>query len=94
MAGRREIRVAVALWIALAVVVWNVTFDRVVVEAGRAYIRAARASDEGGSYLPVGDWMAAATRRGVWVASGLSLAILAIGLVAIRVASRRERSEF
>ena len=42
--GWRTAPVAVALWFVLAVVVWNVTFDRIIVEAGRAYIRAARVS--------------------------------------------------
>jgi len=40
-ASRRTARVAVALWIALAVVVWNVVFDRVLVVAGRQYVYAA-----------------------------------------------------
>jgi hypothetical protein len=90
-------RVAVALWVTLAVVVWNVAFDRVIVESGRAYIRAARASAAAGSYLAVGDWMHAATIRGLWIASTLALIILAGGLTAIRLAGRRARiqnSEF
>lgn len=95
MKGREERRavvarrVAVAVWIILAIVVWNVVFDRVVVESGRAYIRAARAAADAGSYLAVGDWMHAATIRGLWIASALSLAVLSIGLVTIRIASRR-----
>ena len=36
-------RIARALWIAWALVVWNVVFDRVIVVAGRAYILAAEA---------------------------------------------------
>ena len=64
-------RVAVALWIILAIVVWNVTFDRIIVEAGRAYIRAARAAAESGIYLGVGEWMQAAVSHGVWVAIGV-----------------------
>jgi hypothetical protein len=92
MKGRRGVHVAVALWITLAIVVWNVIFDRVIVEAGRAYIRAARESAKSGAYLKVGDWMAAAVVHGVWLASALSLAILAAGLIAIRIASR-QRSE-
>jgi len=85
-------RVAIALWVTLAVVVWNVAFDRVVVESGRAYIRAARAAADAGAYLAVGEWMHAAVIHGLWVASALSLAVLSIGLVAIRIAVRRTRS--
>jgi hypothetical protein len=90
--GRRAVRVAVTLWVILAVVVWNVTFDRVIVEAGRAYIRAARESAKSGSYLKVGDWMSAAIVHGVWLASGVAVAILAVGLAAIRAASKRDRA--
>lgn len=90
MQGRRAVRVAVALWLTLAIVVWNVTFDRVIVEAGRAYIRAARESAKSGSYLKVGEWMDAAIVHGVWLASALSLGILAAGLIAIRIASRHD----
>lgn len=88
--GRRAVRVAVALWITLAVVAWNVTFDRVIVEAGRAYIRAARESAKSGFYLDVGKWMDAAIVHGLWVASALSVTILAVGLPATRFASRRD----
>jgi hypothetical protein len=91
MQRRRAVRVAVALWITLAIVVWNVTFDRVIVEAGRAYIRAARVAAESGSFLSAGEWMRAAAVHGVWVASALSMAILAVGLAAIRAAAKRER---
>ncbi|MQA31340.1 MAG: hypothetical protein GEU82_16145 [Luteitalea sp.] len=93
MNGRRGARAAVALWITLAIVVWNVTFDRIIVEAGRAYIRAARASVAGGSYLRVEDWMGGAIADGVWAASALSVLILTVGLVAIRAATRRDRQD-
>jgi hypothetical protein len=87
--GRGIVGVAVALWVTLAIVVWNVTFDRILVESGRALVRAARASAESGAYLRTGDWMQAAVVHGVWVASALSLGILAVGLAAIGFASRR-----
>ena len=37
-------RLAVALWIVWAIVVWNVVFDQVLVNAGRDYVRAAMAA--------------------------------------------------
>ena len=39
-------RLAVALWIVWAVVVWNVVFDRVLVNAGREYVRSAHGGGE------------------------------------------------
>jgi hypothetical protein len=93
MTGSRAVRLAVALWITLAVVVWNVIFDRVVVVAGRVYVRAAAdAARNGGTYLRADDWMRPAIVHGAWTASAASVLILALGLVAIRVASRRLRA--
>jgi hypothetical protein len=93
MTGSRAVRLAVALWITLSIVVWNVIFDRVVVVAGRAYVRtAADSARHSGVYLRVDDWMRPAIVHGAWTASAISVAILAIGLVAIRVASRRMRA--
>jgi hypothetical protein len=93
MSGSRAVRLAVALWIALAIVVWNVIFDRVVVVAGRVYVRAAAESARNsGTYLRVDDWMGPAIVHGAWTASAASVLILALGLVAIRVALRRMRA--
>ena len=93
MTGSRAVRFAVALWITLSIVVWNVIFDRVVVVAGRVYVRAAAESARhGGTYLRVDDWMRPAIVRGAWAASAVSVAILALGLIAIHMASRRIRA--
>jgi hypothetical protein len=93
MSGSRAVRLAVALWITLAVVVWNVIFDRVIVVAGRVYVRAAAdATRHGGTYLHADHWMRPAIAHGAWTASAVSVVILAIGLTAIRVASRRMRT--
>src|ERR1700730_18741943 len=43
----RMARLALALWIAWAVLVWNVVFDQVIVLAGREYIQAALAAGAG-----------------------------------------------
>jgi hypothetical protein len=87
---RSNVGVALALWIALALVVWNVVFDRVLVVAGRQYVyaatRAARGSDP---YLRVDDWMLPAERRALWMASVAGGTILAVGLVSISLAARR-----
>jgi hypothetical protein len=85
----REIRLAAALWIAWAVIVWNVVFDQTIVVAGRAYIHAASvAAQRGGPFARIDDWMRPAVGRGFWTASAASSAILVVGYLAIRAAAR------
>ena len=91
---RPTVGVALALWFALAFVVWNAVFDRVLVVAGRQYVSAAaRAARGAGPYLRVDDWMRPAERRALWLASVAGVMILAAGLVSIRLATRRSKSE-
>ena len=92
MQPRAAVRLARALWIAWAVIVWNVVFDRVIVVAGRNYIHAAglaagRSSPDGRSLVLMDDWMRPAATRGVWIASAAAGAILLTGLFAIHFAS-------
>ena len=86
------VRVARLLWIALAVAVWNVIFDRVIVLAGRAYIYAAyvAARDPSAPYARMDDWMRPAVARAFWTASVAAVLILGTGLLLISVARRRE----
>ena len=87
---RSHLGVAIALWIALAIVVWNVVFDRVLVVAGRQYVHAAaRAARDSGPYVRVDDWMRPAARRALGMASVAGGTILAAGLVSIGLATRR-----
>ena len=66
----RAARVARALWIVWAVLVWNVVFDHVIVVAGRSYIAAARrAAVTAGSFANMDDWMGPAVSRGFWIAT-------------------------
>ena len=82
-------RAALWLWILLAFVVWNVVFDRVIVEAGRAYVRAASAAALGGGpYARIDDWMRPARSRAFWWATSSAVAILGAGIAAVRRASR------
>src|ERR1700674_765882 len=86
----RAARVARWLWIAFAVVVWNVVFDRVLVLAGRQYVHAATvAAGRSAPYLRVNDWMRPAITRGLWTATAAATAILAIGLIGVPLAARR-----
>ena len=85
----RSARIAAALWIAWAVVVWNVVFDQVIVVAGRRYIIAAIASaDAMGPFVRMDDWMRPAVTRGLWLATLAAAVILAIGFITLRLATR------
>jgi hypothetical protein len=89
----RELRIATALWIAWAVIIWNVVFDHVIVLAGRRYVRAAaQAAQAGGPYERIDDWMRPAVTGGLWLASAVAGAVLALGLLGVRLASVRPES--
>jgi hypothetical protein len=89
---RRSPRVAAALWLVLALTVWNVVFDRILVIAGRRYAFAAvTAARSGHDYIRIDDWMRPATVHGVRVASLTALAIALLGLIAVAIASRVDR---
>ena len=86
-------RIARALWMAWAVIVWNVVFDRVIVVAGRSYVTAARgavAANPSGPLLNMDDWMRPAVTRGLWLATASAGAILATGLVTVHFARNAE----
>ena len=88
--GRPTVGVALALWIALAFVVWNVVFDRVLVVAGRRYVYAATLAARGSDpYVRVDDWMRPAVSRATRTASGAAAIILTIGVVGCAIAARR-----
>ena len=86
---RLAARIARALWIAWAVIVWNVVFDRVIVVAARDYVAAAGRAAAAGRFAAVDDWMRPAVARGLWMASAAGGAVLLTGLVAVNRAERR-----
>ena len=89
---RSAARIARALWIAWAIVVWNVVFDHVIVVAGREYVTAATLAARGpGPYARMDDWMRPAVTRGFWIATAAGAALLATGLTAVNYAGRRSR---
>ena len=94
-AAERRIRVrriAQALWIAWAIIVWNVVFDHVIVTAGREYLAAAIQAAHGtGGYARMDDFMRPAVTRGLWIATAASAALLLVGLIAIRAADEASR---
>jgi hypothetical protein len=90
----RAVRVALALWVVWALVVWNVVFDRVVVLAGRRFVyEAAVTSSAGEGYLSAGAWMRSATQRGLMIATASAAFIVAVGGILVRLAARRASPE-
>jgi hypothetical protein len=82
-------RLAAILWIAWAVVAWNVVLDQTIVLAGRRYIVAAVAAAQGsGPYARIDDWMRPASVHGFWIATATAAVILAVGFFLLRAASR------
>ncbi len=83
-------RLAAALWIALAAIVWNDVFDQVLIDAARQYLFSAFASAHtGGPFLNMSAAMRPATGRALWLATAAAAPILIFGLAACRYASRR-----
>jgi hypothetical protein len=90
----RLITVARVLMVVWAIVAWNVTFDRVLVVAGRQYVyRAALAAAADAPRPAIQEWMRPASRRAFRWATLVAVAILAAGLGAIEVAARRSCAE-
>ena len=86
IAPEQAVRIARRLWIAWAVIVWNVVFDHVIVRAGRRAIAAANHSAAG--RINIDDFMGPAIPRGLWLATLAASAILIVGLSCIQVATR------
>jgi hypothetical protein len=90
---RAAARIARVLWIAWAILVWNVVFDRVIVVAGRSYVAAAgrAAAVPGGPFANMDEWMRPAVTRGFWWATASGALILITGLAAVRAADPSHR---
>jgi hypothetical protein len=83
-------RLARALWIIWAVIVWHVVFDQVIVRAGRDYLAAAGRASARHALRPNMDaYMRPAAQRGVWIATASGALILFTGLASVRAARRR-----
>ena len=77
-------RAAAWLWIIWAFVAWNLVFDLVIIEAGREYVRVARAAGTGsGPYAKIEDTMRPARSRALWLATASAGVILIAGFAAI-----------
>jgi hypothetical protein len=84
---RRE-RIAVAIWIVLAVVVWNGIFEMQVVRGVKEYLFHAALYDAGrGPLVPIAQVMDPAVYHATWVATlWASIAVLA-GMLTLRFAA-------
>ena len=72
-------RAAAWLWILFAFVVWNVVFDRVIVQAGRDYVDlAAAAAKHGAPFVKIEDTMRPARSRALWLATASAAGILVV----------------
>jgi hypothetical protein len=84
-------RIARALWMAWALIVWNVVFDHVIVVAGRDYIAAANQAAFSRTvprqYENMDAWMRPAVTRGLWMATASAMVILLAGVLLVRAAS-------
>ena len=87
----RAARLARALWILWAVLLWNVVFDRVIVVAGRSYIAAAgrAAASADAPRANMDDFMRPAVARGVWMATAAGGSVLLVGLAGVYIANAK-----
>jgi hypothetical protein len=84
-------RVALALWMAWAVVAWNVIFDQTIVLAGRDFVQTAIAANNG-PFPSMDAWMRPAVVRGFWLATtGAGAIVLTYFTVVTLCASHRTR---
>ena len=89
----RRIQLAIALWAVLAVVVWNVVFDQVLVFAGRRYIvTAAGAARSGGEFVLVEPWMRDAAATAFWTATISAAGVALVASAGLLLARRSSRS--
>lgn len=83
---------ALALWLVLAIVVWNSVFDEAVNEAAHRYIATAiEASRAGQPLVSMDAIMRPAIVHGAWAATAWGLLTVAIGIAGLVWSVRRER---
>src|SRR5688572_22349550 len=94
MTAARARRVAIALWIVMAVVVWNGLYDLRITLGVRDYLMKQALHDAGrGPAVTITDAMQGAVRDAVGVASLWAVIILAAGLWTVRALSRTPPAE-
>src|SRR5262245_38709687 len=87
---RTAVRIARALWLVWAIILWNVVFDHAIEAAGKRYVTAATvAATRPRRYARMDQWMRPAVTRGLWMATAVSGRTLAAGLGLIAAAKNR-----
>jgi hypothetical protein len=90
MTRARARRLAIALWFAMAVVVWNGLYDLRITLGVRDYLMKQALHDAGrGPQVTISDAMHETVRDAVRVASLWGVIILAAGLVTVRLGAER-----
>jgi hypothetical protein len=83
----KKVSVARALWLAWAIIVWNVVFDHVIVLAGRDVLRAAGSAVA--TALNIDAFMRPAVTQALWIATVSASAIVLVGLSSIHLVRSR-----
>lgn len=87
----RSERIGVAIWVVLAVVVWNGIYDVLLTRGVKEYLFRWALHEAGrGPVVPMSRIMEVTVRDAVWVSTLWAGIILLAGLVTIRVMSRAE----
>jgi hypothetical protein len=88
----RARRLAIALWIAMAVVVWNGLYDLRITLGVRDYLMKQALHDAGrGPAVTISDAMRQTVRDAITVATLWSLIVLGAGLGSVTIVSRAAR---
>ena len=83
--GRRE-RIAVCLWLAVAVVVWNGLYDLLLARSTQTYLfRQALHQAGRGPWLDLSTAMDVAVRDAAWVSTLWASILLLAGMITIRL---------
>jgi len=89
----RSERTALAVWIVLAIALWNGIFEMMVVRGVKEYLFRAALHEAGRRpFTPIGDVMDPAIYHASWVATLWTSIVLLAALVTIRSFSRRAAS--
>jgi hypothetical protein len=90
MTRRRARRLAIALWLAMAVVVWNGLYDLRITLGVRDYLMKQALHDAGrGPAVTISDAMRETVRDAVRVATLWGVIVLGAGLVTVRLGEER-----
>jgi hypothetical protein len=85
---RRE-RLAIWIWVILAVVIWNGIYDVLLTRSTKDYLLRAALHDAGrGPAVTISEAMHVAVRDAIWVASLWAGIVLLAGLVTMRLVRR------